>query len=105
MTNPKQPKYLAHIPGEPSARPKRAARRWCASATAATLPRADRSKVYLLRTFGKPSHEIWDVTDPATPTRLTVVVSGLHDTHKSWWECDTGIAYLVGRRPTGARGA
>ena len=35
VTNPKQPKYLAHIPGEPG-RPKQAARRWCASATAAT---------------------------------------------------------------------
>ncbi len=23
------------------------------------------------------------------------VISGLSNTHKSWWECDTGIAYLV----------
>jgi hypothetical protein len=26
---------------------------------------------------------------------VTVIVSGLRDTHKNWWECDTGIAYLV----------
>jgi len=39
------------------------------------------------------------VTDPAKPTRLTVVISGLKDTHKSWWECDTGIAYLVSGDP------
>ena len=45
--------------------------------------------------MGNAGHEIWDVTDPARPSRLTVVVSGLRDTHKSWWECDTGIAYLV----------
>jgi hypothetical protein len=38
---------------------------------------------------------MWDVTDPAKPHRLNVIVSGLQDTHKSWWECDTGIAYLV----------
>jgi hypothetical protein len=38
---------------------------------------------------------MWDVTDPAKPSRMNVIVSGLRDTHKSWWECDTGIAYLV----------
>ena len=64
-----------------------------------TLPHADKSKVYLLRSFGDTAHEIWDVTDPAKPSRLTVVVSGLRDTHKSWWECDTGIAYLVSGVP------
>ena len=26
---------------------------------------------------------------------MTRVVEGLADTHKNWWECDTGIAYLV----------
>ena len=49
----------------------------------------------MLRDFGNSAHEIWDVTDPAKPSRLTVIVSGLRDTHKNWWECDTGIAYLV----------
>jgi hypothetical protein len=63
------------------------------------LPHADKSKVYLLRTFGNSAHEIWDVTDPAHPSRLTVVIGGLRDTHKSWWECDTGIAYLVAGDP------
>src|SRR5207249_3462466 len=33
------------------------------------------------------------------PNRVTVVVSGLRDTHKSWWECDTGIAFLVSGLP------
>jgi len=50
--------------------------------------------------FGGRGHEIWDVTDPAKPSRLTRIVEGLKDTHKSWWECDTGIAYLV----SGAQG-
>ena len=44
-------------------------------------------------------HEVWDVTDPAKPNRLSVVVSDLRDTHKSWWECDTGIAFLVSGPP------
>jgi hypothetical protein len=28
-----------------------------------------------------------------------VIVGGLTGTHKSWWECDTGIAYLVSGQP------
>ncbi len=36
-------------------------------------------------------------TSPIQPLLklLVTVVSGLSNTHKSWWECDTGIAYLV----------
>jgi hypothetical protein len=60
-----------------------------------TLPKGDPSKTYMLRVFGGLAHEIWDVTDPAKPALVTKVVEGLKDTHKSWWECDTGIAYLV----------
>jgi hypothetical protein len=63
------------------------------------LPHADKSKVYLLRTLGTSSHEMWDVTDPAKPSRINVILSGLVDTHKSWWECDSGIAYLVSGKP------
>src|SRR5947208_810215 len=59
----------------------------------------DKSKVYLLRTFGNSAHEVWDVTDPAKPNRLTVIISGLRGTHKNWWECDSGIAYLVSGSP------
>ena len=53
----------------------------------------------MLRSFGNSAHEMWDVTDPSKPTRLNVIVAGLRDTHKSFWECDTGIAYLVGGEP------
>jgi len=28
----------------------------------------------------------------------TGAAGALAGTHKSWWECDTGIAYIVGRR-------
>ena len=48
----------------------------------------------MLRVFGGKAHEIWDVSDPANPALLTRLESG-RDTHKNWWECDTGIAYLV----------
>src|SRR5881397_1785248 len=59
------------------------------------LPKGDKSKVYLLRSYGDTAHEIWDVADPAKPALLTTVVAKLKGTHKSWWECDTGIAFLV----------
>jgi hypothetical protein len=60
-----------------------------------TLPHGDKSKTYLLRTYGNAGHEVWDVTDPSKPALLATIVKGLKGTHKSWWECDSGIAYLV----------
>ena len=94
VTDPAHPRYLHHIPGaEGEAEAGGAAMvRVC---DGKTLPRAAREKTYLLRTLGNLAHEVWDVTDPANPTRLTTVLEGLKSTHKNWWECDTGIAYLV----------
>jgi hypothetical protein len=101
VTDPAHTKYLAHIPGEVGTpgKPEAGGAQMTRFCDGSVLPHADPLKVYLLRTFGGASHEIWDVTDPAKPTRLTVVISGLKDTHKSWWECDTGIAYLVSGDP------
>ena len=101
VTDPAHTKYLAHIPGEVGTpgKPEAGGAQMTRLCDGSVLPHADPHKVYLLRTFGGASHEIWDVTDPAKPTRLTVVISGLKDTHKSWWECDTGIAYLVSGDP------
>lgn len=94
VTDPRQPKYLAHIPGQPGLAEAGGAQmvRVC---DGAQLPKADKSKVYLLRTFGNQAHQIWNVTDPAKPEFLNTVSGNLKDTHKNWWECDTGIAYLV----------
>jgi len=58
------------------------------------LPHGDPAKVYLLRPFGNSHQEIWDVGDPGKP-RLVTRLGPLQGTHKNWWECDTGIAYLV----------
>ncbi|HYR92117.1 MAG TPA: hypothetical protein VE422_49175 [Terriglobia bacterium] len=99
VTEPKQPKYLAHIPGEPGGAGEAGGAQMVRLCNGSDLPRADKNKVYLLRSYGTSGHEIWDVTDPAKPSRVTVVVSGLRDTHKSWWECDTGIAYIVSGPP------
>jgi hypothetical protein len=93
VTDPRAPRYLAHVPGEPGTGEAGGAQmvRVC---DGAGLPRGDRDRVYLLRTFGNSAHEVWDVTEPARP-RILASLGGLRGTHKSWWECDTGIAYLV----------
>src|SRR5476649_2193209 len=52
----------------------------------------------MLRTFGGEAHEIWNTADPTNPVLITRL-DGLKDTHKNWWECDTGIAYLVSGAP------
>ena len=101
VTDPKQPKYLAHIPGDhPTAGAGESGGAQMVRICDGTeLPHADKSKVYLLRAAGTTAHEMWDVTDPAKPNRMNVIVNGLNDTHKSWWECDTGIAFLVSGKP------
>src|SRR6266850_1709310 len=96
VTNPKAPKYIAHIPGVGDAQGPGQAQmvRACSG-----LPKADRNKTFLLRPIGTSGHEVWDVTTPEKPTKVSTIVTGLKDTHKSWWECDTGIAYLVSGDP------
>ena len=100
VTDPSHPTYLAHIPGEPSNTQGGGESGGAQMTRVCTgLPHADKSKFFLLRSYGNSAQEIWDVTDPAKPTRVTVVESGLRDTHKNWWECGTGIAYLVSGVP------
>jgi len=93
VTDPRAPRLLAHIPGGAGGA------QMVRVCDGASLPRGDRRKVYLLRSFGHSAHELWDVSMPERPERLVTVADGLADTHKSWWECDTGIAYLVSGVP------
>ncbi|HTP95529.1 MAG TPA: hypothetical protein VMK05_06740 [Burkholderiales bacterium] len=98
VTDPHKPQYLAHIPGEVGKAEQGGAQmvRVCRGDD---LPHGVKGRFYLLRTFGNFAHEIWDTTDPAQPQLLTTVVKDLKGTHKSWWECDTGIAYLISGDP------
>ena len=98
VTDPRKPRYLAHVPGEPGNAESGGAQ-MVRACSGKDLPRADKSKHYLLRTYGNLAHEIWDVTTPEKPVRIAVVVDKLKGTHKSWWECDSGIAYLVSGLP------
>jgi hypothetical protein len=98
VTDVKNPKFLFHIPG-PAGTVGNAGAQMVRVCSGDTLPHGEKGKWYLLRAFGNvgpdESHQLWDVTDPAAPTLIITIVSGLSNTHKNWWECDTGIAYLV----------
>jgi hypothetical protein len=114
VTDPKHPVYLFHIPG-PAGSIDTAGAQMVHVCSGDVLPsnseaeeRRKRGHWYLLRSHGNSSglknpiesHEIYDVTDPSAPSFLTTVVGALSNTHKSWWECDTGVAYLVANDPT-----
>src|SRR5258705_6899546 len=70
VTDPRQPKYLAHIPGAVGDGEAGAAQmtRVC---DGRGLGKGGPDKVYLLRAFGREGHEVWDVTDPAKPRVIT----------------------------------
>ncbi len=97
VTDPRQPKYLNHIPGEEGLDEAGGAQmvRICSGNG---LSKGDPDRFYMLRVFGNSAHEVWDVTDPVTP-KLLSRITGIKGTHKNFWECDTGIAYLVSGAP------
>ena len=94
VTDPAHPKYLVHLPGQQGNFEAGGAQmtRVC---DGKSLPKGDPNAVYLLRTFGGVGHEIWNVADPANPKLISTPSWNHKDTHKSFWECDTGIAFLV----------
>ena len=98
VTDPAHPRYLAHIPGE-EGKAEQGGAQMVRVCSGSDLPKADKGKYYMLRVFGNQAHQIWDVTVPEKPTLLTTIVRGLKGTHKNYWECDTGIAYLVSGNP------
>jgi hypothetical protein len=100
VTNPRHPTQLFHIPGVPGGKQDNSMVRVCPGPYVSSdgphgLPNAIPGHFYMLRVFGSQAHQIYDTTDPSNPVLLTTIISGLDATHKNWWECDTGIAYLV----------
>src|SRR6476620_10525646 len=93
VTDPRRPQYLFHIPGDEGLAEDGGAQ-MVGVCDGKDLPKGDPNAVYMLRTFGNKAHEIWNTSDPAAPALITRL-DGLKGTHKNWWECDTGIAYLV----------
>lgn len=95
ITDPKHPVEKFHIPG--SAGGTYTMVRPCLGSD---LPAGTPGKVYLLRGVqGGPisGYEVWDVTNVSAPVFLSAI-RGLRSTHKVWWECKTGIAYMPGSK-------
>ncbi|HEY2677032.1 MAG TPA: hypothetical protein VGI65_08670, partial [Steroidobacteraceae bacterium] len=91
VTDPRHPKYLKHLIAD------KGGARMAKLCDGNALPgKLYPGKTFLLRENGAVSHEVWDVTDPADPTLVSTPVNGLDVTHRNWWDCSTGIAYIVG---------
>lgn len=113
VTEPRNPVYLAHIPAPPWEEQGSISLGTGAQhvqiCDGTALPDGDPEKVYMLRSLGNVSHEVYDVTDPGAPTFLVTVVwtgdsppmepgADFYDTkgtHKNWWDCETGVAYVT----------
>ncbi|MPZ87487.1 MAG: hypothetical protein GEU81_05310 [Nitriliruptorales bacterium] len=89
VTDPKNPVYLHHLPATVGS-----GARSLQTCAGDDLPNADPGTYFLHRETGNQAHEVWDVTDPSNPEFVVTIVDDLDGTHKNWWECDTGIAYL-----------
>ena len=64
------------------------------------LPGGTPGHVYLLRNVqggANAGYEQWDVTNTKAPV-LKHAITGIRSTHKDWWECSTGIAYMPGSK-------
>ena len=95
-TNPEKPVEKFHIP-VPVAGGQSQSVRMCLGSD---LPKGIPGHVYLLRNVQGSSasgYEVWDVTNVSNPT-LAGEMRGLRNTHKMWWECKTGLAYLPGSK-------
>lgn len=102
VTDPKNPVEKFHIPGPvASGASQTQSNRMCLGSD---LPGGMAGHVYLLRNVqgggAAAGYEVWDVTNVTNPV-LVAEMRGLRNTHKPWWECTTGVAYLPGSLGTG----
>jgi hypothetical protein len=96
VTNPERPVEKFHIP-VPVAGGQAQMARMCLGSD---LPKGIAGHVYLMRNIQGSSasgYEVWDVTNVSNPA-LVGAMRSLRNTHKQWWECKTGIAYMPGSR-------
>ncbi len=89
VTHPERPVFLKHIPSTTGSSSH------VAVCSGSLLPKGTHGHWYMMRHDGSINQEMWDVTNPTNPVRLEVFLNGLSLTHHIWWECDTGIAYVI----------
>ena len=96
VTDPANPKEMSHIPVPLPGGQAQMARMCLGSDLNEDL----RGKVYLMRNIqgsDASGYEVWDVTNVTKPV-LASALRGIRSTHKLWWECKTGIAYMPGSK-------
>jgi hypothetical protein len=88
VSDPRQPKVVVHIPGRSGAE----------SRAVQVAHNYFDGKDYLLRNQESGEFigfEVWDISDRVKP-RMVSTISHLQAAHKSWWDAETGYAYLSG---------
>lgn len=93
VTDPARPRFIYHVPGLSGGTGEAGGAQMVRICSG--LAGDDPARTHMLRTLGNQGHEVWDVTNTSAPTLVSTIVTGLDTTHKNWWECDTGVAYLV----------
>ncbi|MFL5367982.1 MAG: LVIVD repeat-containing protein [Myxococcales bacterium] len=98
VTDPSRPVEKFHIP-VPVAGGQAQMARMCLGSV---LPGGTPGHVYLLRNIQgsaaqRSGYEIWDVTNVSNPAPVASL-QGLRATHKDWWECKSGLAFMPGSR-------
>src|SRR6266850_8548823 len=100
ITNPKNPIEKYHIPVPVAGGQAQMARMCLGSSLPPDGTPGKAGKVYLMRNIQGSSasgYETWDVTNVSAPT-LVGQLRNIRSTHKLWWECNTGIAYMPGSK-------
>ncbi|NWF54258.1 MAG: hypothetical protein HXY45_05635 [Syntrophaceae bacterium] len=91
VSDPRQPRVVAHIPG----------RRGAESRAVQVAHKFFDGKDYLLRNQESGDFigfEAWDITVKGKP-RMVSTISHLQAAHKIWWDVKTGYAHLSGTQP------
>lgn len=95
VTDPRNPVEKALIPAPAGGQAQ--SMRMCLGSQ---LPSGTTGKVYMMRNVqggASAGYQVYDVTDVSHPV-LASSLTGIRSSHKLWWECTTGIAYLPGSK-------
>jgi hypothetical protein len=106
VTDPSSPVFIRHIPPTPApwsnaSEIERSGGQHVQACSGDVLPGGVSGRHYLLRNQGWVGHEVLDVTDPENTFVVAQVLRtertrhGVLTTHKNFWDCETGEAYLV----------
>src|SRR5262249_11858082 len=98
VTDPKKPVEKALIPAPTGGQAQMA--RMCLGRDLPAGPADKNQRVYLMRNVqggASAGYQVYDVTNPSAPVKASEL-TGIRSTHKQWWECKTGLAFMPGSK-------